>query len=158
MNGYLANDALGGRLGVERAVFNLFVDEGEVNAEPARHMPYRLWFADGVGRPLTLVGFKDIHHPVAAGSALRDVWAGDHHAASRGPRRPRRGRWRRRRPPGRGRKHPRPALRLRPPADDVPGQRPGHGRPSRAFEAFGGMFVGQLWEVFQPRLPWRTDH
>ncbi len=66
-NSYVANDAPGGRLRVERAVFNLFVDGGEVNAEAARHMLYRLWFADGVGRPLTLVGFNGIHQPVAAG-------------------------------------------------------------------------------------------
>ncbi|MDQ6782857.1 MAG: hypothetical protein M3063_05325, partial [Actinomycetota bacterium] len=38
-------------------------------------MLYWLWSADGVGHPLTLVGFNDIHHAVAAGSALRDVWA-----------------------------------------------------------------------------------
>ena len=36
----------------------------------------------------------------------------------------------------------------------------GPGLPGRfqAFQAFGGLFMGQLWEVFQPRLPWRRHH
>ena len=56
--GWVGCDVLGGRLPVERGVFNLFVDEGPSD----RHMLYRLWFADSVGHPLTLAGFKDIHH------------------------------------------------------------------------------------------------
>ena len=64
--GYIQSGVLGGRLPVERGVFNLFVDAGEVNGEPASHMLYRLWFADAVGHPLTLTGFKDIRHPAAS--------------------------------------------------------------------------------------------
>ncbi|MGH9022884.1 MAG: hypothetical protein ACRDV9_07275 [Acidimicrobiia bacterium] len=46
-----------GNLPVTRGVFNLFVP----GKSPGRTtMRYRLWFSDGAGRPLTLVGFKDI--------------------------------------------------------------------------------------------------
>jgi cholesterol oxidase len=56
--GWVECEALGGRLPVERGIFNLFVDD----AEPDRtHMYYRLLFADGAGNPLTLSGFKDVH-------------------------------------------------------------------------------------------------
>lgn len=52
--GWVRCEALGGRLPVERGVFNLFVDD-----EPGRkRMLYRLFFRDGVGHPLTLTGFK----------------------------------------------------------------------------------------------------
>jgi hypothetical protein len=52
--GYVACDALGGRLPIERGVFNLLVNAGP----QTKHMLYRLWFRDGVGHPLTLSGFK----------------------------------------------------------------------------------------------------
>jgi cholesterol oxidase len=56
--GWVNSEVLGGRLPVDKGVFNLFVDDG-----PARkRMLYRLFFRDGVGRPLTLSGFKDVHH------------------------------------------------------------------------------------------------
>jgi cholesterol oxidase len=55
--GWVECEALGGRLAVEKGVFNLFV-EGD---DPTRtRMLYRLFFADGEGRPLTLTGFKDV--------------------------------------------------------------------------------------------------
>lgn len=54
--GYVECDALGGRLPVEQGAFNLFVDEGPAT----RHMLYRLYSADATGRPLTLAGFKDV--------------------------------------------------------------------------------------------------
>lgn len=65
--GYVHCEALGGRLPVERGVFNLFVDQ----ADPAdKRMLYELWFRDGSGRPLTLAGHKVIHdHPGL------DLWA-----------------------------------------------------------------------------------
>jgi len=63
--GYVGCDALGGRLPVERGVFNLLVD-----SEPGtKLMLYRLWFADGVGHPLTLTG-----HKVVKDDAGFDVW------------------------------------------------------------------------------------
>jgi cholesterol oxidase len=152
--GYVQSDALGGRLPVERGIFNLFVDAGEINAEPARHMLYRLWFKDSVGHPLTLTGFKDIRHPVGALSELKDVWGetttlytkilggfvevgGDDAAPLIGA----------------GVIHILPldfARQLT--TFRVSG--PGLAGRWGAFRAFGGLFMGQLWEVFQPRLPW----
>jgi len=72
--GSVVSDALGGSRPVERGEFNLFVDAGEANGEPARHMRYRLWFRDAVGHPLTLSGFKDLVHPAHAESRPTDVW------------------------------------------------------------------------------------
>jgi hypothetical protein len=64
-HGYLDCDALGGRLPVERGVFNLFVD-----TEPGvKRMLYRLFFRDGAGHPLTLSGHKLIKN-----DAGFDVW------------------------------------------------------------------------------------
>jgi hypothetical protein len=64
-HGYLVCDALGGRLPVERGVFNLFVD-----TEPGvKRMLYRLWFRDGAGHPLTMSGFK-----LVKDDAGFDVW------------------------------------------------------------------------------------
>ncbi|HLL74287.1 MAG TPA: patatin-like phospholipase family protein [Pyrinomonadaceae bacterium] len=58
VKGYVKSDALGGQREVERARFNLLVDD----ADPARKwMLYRLFFRDGEGRPLTLSGFKDVY-------------------------------------------------------------------------------------------------
>ncbi len=55
--GWVECEALGGRLPVEKGIFNLFVD----SADPGRtNMRYRLFFADGEGKPLTLTGFKDV--------------------------------------------------------------------------------------------------
>jgi cholesterol oxidase len=55
--GWVDCDALGGKLPVEKGVFNLFV-EGD---DPTRtKMLYRLFFADAEGTPLTLTGFKDV--------------------------------------------------------------------------------------------------
>jgi cholesterol oxidase len=63
--GWIECDALGGRLPVERGVFNLFVD-----TEPGvKHMLYRLFFRDGVGHPLTLTGYKLVRD-----DAGFDVW------------------------------------------------------------------------------------
>jgi cholesterol oxidase len=56
--GYVRCDALGGQLPVERGVFNLFVAGDDPNE---RRMHYRLWFRDGAGHPLTLVGHKEVH-------------------------------------------------------------------------------------------------
>jgi cholesterol oxidase len=63
--GYIQSDALGGRLGVEKGWFNLFVDV----APGTKHMLYRLWFRDGVGHPLTMTGFKAVKN-----DAGFDVW------------------------------------------------------------------------------------
>ena len=63
--GYLQCDALGGRLPVEKGVFNLFVDSGP----GIKRMLYRLWFRDGVGHPLTLTGYKLVEN-----DAGFDLW------------------------------------------------------------------------------------
>jgi predicted patatin/cPLA2 family phospholipase len=55
--GYVRCEALGGKLPVEKGVFNLFVYEEDPSR---RRMLYRLFFRDGDGRPLTLSGFKVI--------------------------------------------------------------------------------------------------
>ena len=54
--GYVQSEVLGGRRTVDAGVFNLFVDEGP----RTRHMLYRLYFSDATGRPLTLAGYKDV--------------------------------------------------------------------------------------------------
>lgn len=64
-SGWIRSDVLGGRLPVSGGVFNLFVTE----SPHARRMLYRLHFQDGVGRPLTLSGFKEIN-----GRGLTEVW------------------------------------------------------------------------------------
>jgi len=154
--GYVQSDVLGGRLPVESGVFNLFVDAGEKNAESARHMRYRLWFKDAVGHSLTLSGFKDISHPVAALSQFKDVWGetttlytkilagyvedgGDAEAALIGS----------------GIIHILP-LDFGRQLTTFRVKGPGLLGRWKAFRAFGGLFMGQLWEVFQPRLPWRS--
>ena len=64
--GWLVCDALGGRLPVERGVFNLFVD-----TEPGvKHMLYRLFFRDGAGHPLTLTRLQ-----AGRDDAGFDVWS-----------------------------------------------------------------------------------
>jgi cholesterol oxidase len=58
--GHVDCDALGGQRPVERGIFNLFVDE----TADGRHkkMFYRLFFTDGTGHPLTLVGHKIVQN------------------------------------------------------------------------------------------------
>jgi hypothetical protein len=53
--GYVSCEVLGGKLPVERGIFNLFVDTTDPDV---KHMLYRLFFSDGVGHPLTMSGFK----------------------------------------------------------------------------------------------------
>lgn len=154
--GYVQSDVLGGRLPVVRGVFNLFVDAGQANDEPVRHMLYRLWFTDAVGHPLTLTGFKDIKHPVAAVSQFKDLWgetttlytrivaghveAADDEVAPL---------------VGAGIIHILP-LDFARQLTTFRVKGPGTSGRLRAFGAFGSLFMGQLWEVFQPRLPWRA--
>ncbi len=67
--GWVRCEALGGRLPVERGVFNLFVEDG---APGRKRMLYRLFFRDGVGHPLTLAGFKTVRERPGA-HAWRDT-------------------------------------------------------------------------------------
>lgn len=54
-SGWVECDALGGRLAVERGIFNLFVETGVARRS---RMLYRLYFEAADGRPLTMTGFK----------------------------------------------------------------------------------------------------
>lgn len=66
VKGYIKCDALGGRLPVEQATFNLFIDD----EDPAqKKMLYRLFFYDDRGRALTLSGFKEVKDDPG-----RDLW------------------------------------------------------------------------------------
>ena len=65
--GYLQCDGLGGRLPVEKGVFNLLVDDPA--HPPVKRMLYRLWFRDGVGHPLTMTGYKLVEN-----DAGFDLW------------------------------------------------------------------------------------
>ncbi len=57
VTGYVRSAAFGGDRPVQQGAFNLLVD----TQDPARKgMYYRLFFADGEGRPRTLIGFKDV--------------------------------------------------------------------------------------------------
>jgi cholesterol oxidase len=149
--GYVESQVLGGRRPVEAGSFNLFVDEGH----DTRHMLYRLYFSDATGRPLTLAGYKDVrpgpitkvwpetstlytrvlagHVPVTDGGvgSTEDIV-------------------------GSG------ILRIRPldfawqlTTFRVHG--PNRGGELRAFDAFGRLFVAELWQVFDP-LRGRTQH
>lgn len=66
-SGWVEGDFIGGRSTVEQGGFNLFVDA----EDPARKfMYYRLFIRDSNGRPLTLVGFKDVKDDEGG-----DVWS-----------------------------------------------------------------------------------
>ncbi len=64
--GYILCDHLGGKLKVEKGIFNLFVDTKDRNR---RKMKYRLFFKDSEGNPLTLSGFKNVQDDVGP-----DIW------------------------------------------------------------------------------------
>jgi cholesterol oxidase len=55
--GWIDCEVLGGRLAVDRGVFNLFVASDDPGLTL---MLYRLWFADAAGNPLTLSGHKNV--------------------------------------------------------------------------------------------------
>lgn len=57
----------GGARPVLSGTFNLFVEAGDTRR---RAMYYRLWFQDLAGRPLTMIGFKDVRD-----DAGFDVWS-----------------------------------------------------------------------------------
>ena len=145
--GYIRCDPLGGRLPVQQGTFDLFVNEGAA----IRHMLYRLYFADATGRALTLAGFKDVspgpltavwpetstlyfrilngHVPVTdGGSGTSEGLVGS----------------------GILRIHPADfawqltTFRVHGPA--LVGR-------VRALAAFGQLFIGQLWQVFDPLRP-----
>jgi cholesterol oxidase len=58
VSGWVRCESLGGRRPVEGGHFNLFVDQDGDRRH--KRMYYRLFFRDGTGHPLTLVGFKEV--------------------------------------------------------------------------------------------------
>ncbi len=67
-SGWIECAAFGGRRPVTEGTFNLFVEAG--GNPHHRRMLYRLWFEDGAGKPLTLLGFKDVKDDPGC-----DVWS-----------------------------------------------------------------------------------
>jgi hypothetical protein len=58
--GWVDCDSLGGRLPIERGIFNLLVGSDD---EDRKRMLYRIFFRDGVGHLITLVGEKLVGPP-----------------------------------------------------------------------------------------------
>ena len=145
--GYVGCDALGGRRQVLEGTFDLFVDE----PKGIRHMLYRLYFSDSTGRPLTLAGFKDVRPaPLAAvwpeTSTLYTRILSGHVPVPDGGSEVTEG------IVGSGILRIRPidfawqltTMRVRGPT--WPGR-------FKAFESFGRLFFGELWQVFDPLRP-----
>jgi cholesterol oxidase len=142
--GYVDCDALGGRLAVQQGTFDLFVDEGAAT----RHMLYRLYFADGTGRPLTLAGFKDVRPgPLTAvwpeTSTLYARILDGHVPVTDGGSASTEG------VVGSG------ILRIRPidfawQLTTFRAHGPTWAGRLRAFDAFGRLFMSELWQVFNP--------
>lgn len=65
--GWVESDAFGGQLPVTEGLFNLFVAG---DSPSYKRMLYHLQFADGEQHPLTMSGFKEIHHDRGL-----DVWS-----------------------------------------------------------------------------------
>jgi cholesterol oxidase len=143
-HGIVQSDGLGGRRPVEAGLFNLFVDEGP----GVRHMLYRLFFSDATGRPLTLAGYKDVrpgpitkvwpdtstlYIRILAGHVpVNDGGAGATDGVV-----------------GSGILHIRPldfAWQL----TTFRAHGPSRMGELRALDAFGSLFVAELWQVFDP--------
>lgn len=145
--GYVGCDSLGGRRQVLEGTFDLFVDE----PKRIRHMLYRLYFSDSSGRPLTLAGFKDVQPaPLTAvwpeTSTLYTRILSGHVPVPDGGSEVAEG------IVGSGILRIRPidfawqltTMRVRGPT--WPGR-------FKAFESFGRLFFGELWQVFDPLRP-----
>lgn len=137
---------LGGKRPIEAGTFNLFVDTGSLNT---KKMTYHLHFTDADGAPMTLSGFKRVQEAniwhatttlytnILAGHVSADEEANAEIVAT-------------------GIIHIGIADFLtelgtiRADAPSVAGR-------TRAIEAFGGFFLGSLWEVYGPSLMPRAD-
>jgi cholesterol oxidase len=139
--GWVESDLLGGRLDVTAGWFNLFIRDDDPDR---RRMLYRLHFADGGGNPLTIVGYKDV-----ADDPGLDVWRdtstlyttvlaghvdpdGDATAATVAT----------------------GVLTIHIPdfLQQLTTFRTSGPRPAHALEAFGRLFLGELWGVYGRRL------
>jgi cholesterol oxidase len=69
--GWVGCDALGGKLAVEKGIFNLFVDQDESGRR--KRMWYHLYFTDANDHPLTLAGFKVVEDDPGLDSVWHDT-------------------------------------------------------------------------------------
>jgi cholesterol oxidase len=142
--GYVESQVLGGRLPVEAGAFNLFVAEGA----HTRHMLYRLHFADANGHPLTLAGYKDVRPgPVTkvwpeTSTLYTRILAG-HVAVTDGGQHSTEG------IVGSGILHIRP-LDFAHQLTTFRVHGPSRSGRWHAFDAFGRLFLDELWQVFDP--------
>ena len=140
--GFVECNVLGGRLRTDGGWFNLFVDLDQ--GKQRKRMFYRLWFTDGDGRPLTLVGYKEIRDDPGF-----DLWSDtttlyyrvlrghlevDQEAAAEVV--------------GAG------ILRIRIPdfAQQMLTFRVDPARDVDALGKFGFLFAGELWQAYRPRM------
>ena len=130
---------------MQQGAFNLFVDEGPAT----RHMLYRLYFADATGRPLTLAGFKDVRPGPLDRRLARDLDALRPDPGRATSRSPTAGRGPRTGLVGSG------ILRIRPldfawQLTTFRVRGPTWAGRLRALDAFGQLFMSELWQVFDP--------
>jgi cholesterol oxidase len=145
--GYVGSDPLGGRCPVLEGTFDLFVDE----PRDVRHMLYRLYFRDATGHPLTLAGFKNVRPaPLTAvwpeTSTLYTRILAGHVPVPDGGSEVTEG------IVGSG------ILRIRPidfawQLTTMRVRGPTWSGRFQAFESFGRLFFGELWQVFDPLRP-----
>lgn len=64
--GYIDCDSLGGKCALEKGAFNLFINSDGPNQ---KQMRYRLLFKDGNGNPLTFYGYKEV-----VDDGLIEIW------------------------------------------------------------------------------------
>ncbi|TYP88981.1 GMC oxidoreductase [Blastococcus xanthinilyticus] len=144
--GHVDCDALGGRLPVERGIFNLFVHTPADLGDTRRaRMLYRLLLRDGAGNPVTLSGVKDVHDD-PGWDVWRDtstlfvrLYAGhaesDEGAALLGS--------------GIITIHLPDFLEQ---LTTLRATGPEPGDAVRALQAFGSVFLGELWTIYGPRV------
>ncbi|GAB3670791.1 hypothetical protein GCM10027589_39420 [Actinocorallia lasiicapitis] len=140
--GWIDAPDFGGRRRVEKGRFNLFVPvtrEGLLEPD-RREMRYRLFFSDVQGRPLTLSGWKDIHHGPATHiwpdttTLYYRIFAG--HVAEDPEESP----------VGAGTLH----IRLVDFVEQLTTFRTEGPNGLRSLDRFGRFFLGELWDVYGP--------
>lgn len=137
---------LGGKRPIDVGTFNLFVDTGSLNT---KKMTYRLHFTDADGAPMTLSGFKRVQEAniwhatttlytnILAGHVSAEEEANAEIVAT-------------------GIIHIGIADFLTE-LGTIRADAPTAAARTRAIEAFGGFFLGSLWEVYGPSLMPRAD-
>ncbi len=137
---------LGGKRPIDKGTFNLFVDTGSLNTKT---MKYRLFFTDSSGKPMTLSGFKRVQEAnawhatttlytnILAGHVAAEEEANAEILAA-------------------GIIHIGIADFLAE-LGTIRAEAPTASERTRAMEAFGGFFLGSLWDVYGPSLMPRVD-